>query len=483
MSVGDEEEEDIVLGGLRGRRVQAQVMEAVPGYTYFGYGWCSGANVEDGYHNVQQVYTQTLTECGAFCNKFPVNELRGFTWVDGGGGEKHCYCMFDSGTDVQSLAKEYGGSRENWGTMTPAKHSDQGTASGPIQNVFDRKSGYDAYCYSLDTTGLFSTSSPQATASSYRNHFYPISQQRSCIKNLKLDAPTYMYDSPQTYFFPTVDTCCSSSYVSMTDVNYCLKVSNALTDITSSSGPQIGDQRVSFTEVPASTITIVGVQNGNTLSAFVSDSGEGGDILLFKQGSYSSVEMYDEAEASNAAATWMLRFVSRELSLLLLVHFDDINFTHQLPSQVGFIAMALGLYLIFRPIEVFADIVPCVGSIIGCGIIFMSVLLAGILSTVTISIAWLAAQPKIGAIVLACLLIVVGSCAFGFKKIKGKQNADDHDDDDIKLEANKDEELEVVDSAVPTVEAIPEQEITVASFPERPPLPEQANEPPKPYVP
>ena len=109
----------------------------------------------------------------------------------------------------------------------------------------------------------------------------------------------------------------------------------------------------------------------------------------------------------------------------------------------------------------------------------MSVLLAGILSTVTISIAWLAAQPKIGAIVLACLLIVVGSCAFGFKKIKGKQNADD----DIKLGANKDEELEVVDSAVPTVEAIPEQEITVASIPERPPLPEQANEPPKPYVP
>ena len=145
--------------------------------------------------------------------------------------------------------------------------------------------------------------------------------------------------------------------------------------------------------------------------------------------------------------------------------------------------MALGIYLIFRPIEVFADVVPCVGSIIGCGIVFMSVLLAGILSTITISIAWLAAQPKIGGVVLACLLVVIGSCAFGFKKIKEKRNADDDGGGDIKLEANKDEDSKVVDSAVPSVEAIPEQEITVASFPKRPPLPEQAPETPQPYVP
>lgn len=66
---------------------------------------------------------------------------------------------------------------------------------------------------------------------------------------------------------------------------------------SSSSSPAIGDQRVWFSETPPSTITIVGVQSGNTLSAFVSETGEGGDILLFKQGNYTAQEMYDAAEA------------------------------------------------------------------------------------------------------------------------------------------------------------------------------------------
>ena len=159
--------------------------------------------------------------------------------------------------------------------------------------------------------------------------------------------------------------------------------------------PDIGDQRVWFSETPSSTITIVGVQSGNTLKAFVSETGEGGDILLFKEGNFTAAEMYDQAEAENAAATWILRFV-------------------------GFAAMALGLYLIFRPIEVFADIVPCVGSIVGCGITFMTVLVAAILSSITIAIAWLVAHPMIGGIVLAVTLSVIGCCAFGVKKFVKK---------------------------------------------------------------
>uniref|UniRef100_A0A7S0FVI3 Transmembrane protein 43 n=1 Tax=Minutocellus polymorphus TaxID=265543 RepID=A0A7S0FVI3_9STRA len=159
--------------------------------------------------------------------------------------------------------------------------------------------------------------------------------------------------------------------------------------------PDIGDQRVSFSETPSSTITIVGVQSGNTLTAFVSETGEGGDVLLFKEGNFTAAEMYDQAEAENAAATWILRFV-------------------------GFAAMALGIYLIFRPIEVFADIIPCVGSIVGCGIVFMAVLIAAILSSITIAIAWLVAHPKIGGIVLAVTLSVIGCCAFGVKKLVKK---------------------------------------------------------------
>jgi hypothetical protein len=157
--------------------------------------------------------------------------------------------------------------------------------------------------------------------------------------------------------------------------------------------PQIGDQRVWFTETPSSRITIVGVQTNNTLSAFVSETGNGGDVLLFKQGNYTAIEMFDAAEDANKATTWLLRFA-------------------------GFGVMSLGLWLVLRPIEVFADIIPILGDIIGCGISFISILFASILSGITISLAWLIYRPVIGAIVLAVFLTVIGCCAFGVKLLQ-----------------------------------------------------------------
>lgn len=188
----------------------------------------------------------------------------------------------------------------------------------------------------------------------------------------------------------------------------------------SDSNPRVGDQRVRFAETPESIVTVVGVQAGGSLSAFVSETGAGGDVLLFRRGRHPAAALYDEAEADNAALAWILRFV-------------------------GFCLMALGLYLVFRPIEVFADVVPCVGSVVGCGIVFVSVLVSAVLSAVTISIAWLVAHPKIGAIVLAVTLVIIGLCAFGVKKIEEMRNDDDGGG------AEK-----AVDDALPTVYATPE---------------------------
>mmetsp|Transcript_1346 Transcript_1346/g.2209 ORF Transcript_1346/g.2209 Transcript_1346/m.2209 type:complete len:523 (+) Transcript_1346:145-1713(+) len=217
-------------------------------------------------------------------------------------------------------------------------------------------------------------------------------------------------------------------------------------------GAQVGDQRVSFRETPPSIITIVGVQSGGTLGAFVSETGEGGDVLLFKQGNLTSVEMFDAAEEENKFATWLIRLA-------------------------GFAIMTFGLYLVFRPIEVFADIIPFVGSIIGCGLIFMAVLISSILSLVTISIAWLVARPEIGAIVLCVSLAVVGLCAFGVKKF-GKKKSED-DDDFIAAVGGKVVEAPAAPTAnvvpnvmavnePPTVYALPEGQV-VASAPQQQP--------------
>mmetsp|Transcript_3844 Transcript_3844/g.8088 ORF Transcript_3844/g.8088 Transcript_3844/m.8088 type:complete len:420 (+) Transcript_3844:148-1407(+) len=172
---------------------------------------------------------------------------------------------------------------------------------------------------------------------------------------------------------------------------------------STSRNPEVGDQVVGFAETPASVVTVVGVQSGKTVAAFVSETGEGGDVLLFRRGEHSAAAMYDEAESQNAALTWFLRIL-------------------------GWVLMTLGLYLVFRPVEVFADIVPCVGSIIGCGIIFMAVLVSAVMSAITISIAWLVAHPKIGGIVLVVTLSVVGCCAFGAKKLEQMRGEPDDDE-------------------------------------------------------
>ncbi|KAL9189596.1 hypothetical protein ACHAXT_009271 [Thalassiosira profunda] len=209
---------------------------------------------------------------------------------------------------------------------------------------------------------------------------------------------------------------------------------------SSPSSPQIGDQRVSFEEVPESVITIVGVQNGNSLTAFVSETGEGGDVLLFKQGNYSATAMYDAAEQENAVATWLIRFA-------------------------GWAIMGLGLYLIFRPIEVFADIIPCVGSIVGCGLIFMAVTISAVLSSITIAIAWLVAHPEIGAIVLVVTLVVIGCCAFGVKKLTGKMKGGKGDDDSSSSSssAGKADKL-APEAAIPTVAAVNEPTVYASAL-------------------
>jgi len=206
---------------------------------------------------------------------------------------------------------------------------------------------------------------------------------------------------------------------------------------------------VYFRETPPAIITIVGVQNGGTLGAFVSETGEGGDVLLFKRGNFTYQQMFDAAEEENKIATWLIRLA-------------------------GWFIMTLGLYLVFRPIEVFADIIPCVGSIIGCGLVFMAVLISSVLSLVTISVAWLAARPKIGAIVLCVSLAVVGLCAFGVKKFgkRGKYD-EDHENDDFVASVGGGVGGKVVEvppataaaEELPTVYALPEGQVIAATAP------------------
>jgi hypothetical protein len=152
--------------------------------------------------------------------------------------------------------------------------------------------------------------------------------------------------------------------------------------------PDIGDERISFLETRPSEISVVGVQTDKTVTAFVSESGKGGGILIYKTGNFSSTELFEMENDANRVATIALRVV-------------------------GFAVMAFGQILIWSPLKSMADVIPIVGSVIGCGINFVSITIAAVLSAITIGIAWLIYRPILGLIVLGSSLAVIGLCAFG----------------------------------------------------------------------
>ncbi|MCB1088453.1 MAG: hypothetical protein KDM63_15550 [Verrucomicrobiae bacterium] len=103
--------------------------------------------------------------------------------------------------------------------------------------------------------------------------------------------------------------------------------------------------------------------------------------------------MFASAVQANKVLTWVLRFV-------------------------GFLLMAIGLGLIARPLKVMADVVPMAGRVVGMGIGLFAFILAGIGSTLTISVAWITYRPLIGIPVLALTVFFIWWLVSRLRKAK-----------------------------------------------------------------
>jgi len=123
----------------------------VEGYDYVGYGSCRDGSDEP-YPTVSQLYMPTAESCGDFCDKFHISivngivgKVRGFTWTDANVLSQTCYCVFDSRTDVEVLAKILGGGREHEGSWVPTDSLSEGDGIGPVASV---SGSNHSYCYS-----------------------------------------------------------------------------------------------------------------------------------------------------------------------------------------------------------------------------------------------------------------------------------------------------------------------------------------------
>jgi hypothetical protein len=137
--------------------------------------------------------------------------------------------------------------------------------------------------------------------------------------------------------------------------------------------PVNGDLRVKFDAIPEGDASVLARQVRNTFEPYLTQVGT--KIARINAGVQSKESMFAAAQAENTLHTWLFR-------------------------GLGALLMFIGIGLVFQPFKVFADVLPLAGRIVGAGTGMIALLLAGIGSTITISLAWLWYRPLLGAAVL-----------------------------------------------------------------------------------
>jgi len=150
--------------------------------------------------------------------------------------------------------------------------------------------------------------------------------------------------------------------------------------------PVIGDYRVSYSEVPRQTASVVARQStgqaGSTFEPYRTDAG--GTVALIDPGEVPAKDMFKEAQDENRMWTWIIR-------------------------AGGAIGMFIGFALMMGPIGVLADIIPILGDVVEAGVGVVALLLTLILAPLTVAIAWFVYRPLVAVIVL----VLGGALAYG----------------------------------------------------------------------
>ncbi len=148
--------------------------------------------------------------------------------------------------------------------------------------------------------------------------------------------------------------------------------------------PEIGDQRVSFTQIAPQDASILAQQTGSaSFEPWVFEP-TGKSIFELDQGILTEAQMFQSLQDQATLQMWGLRLG-------------------------GFILMVVGLSLMLRPLRILGAIIPFIGRLVGGAILVFAVPVAACLTLVTIALAWLRARPEyaIPLLVIAAAFLIV----------------------------------------------------------------------------
>jgi flagellar biogenesis protein FliO len=141
--------------------------------------------------------------------------------------------------------------------------------------------------------------------------------------------------------------------------------------------PAVGDYRVSYSLVPAGDLSIVGKQAGTRFEPYATKAGR--DLLMVDSGLVPAEKMFADAVAENTMITWILRIV-------------------------GLVVLFFGFSLLLGLLGVIADVIPFLGSIVRLGTGALAFVLALLVGTTTIAVAWFWYRPLLSIALVAITL-------------------------------------------------------------------------------
>jgi hypothetical protein len=145
--------------------------------------------------------------------------------------------------------------------------------------------------------------------------------------------------------------------------------------------PEVGDMRITFKVLKPGPFSIISKQSQDLLALYRAASGA--EVELVTAGTSDAATMFDTAVQQNTARTWGIRFG-------------------------GFVIMAVGMMLLFRPIAAIGSWIPFLGRLVGAGVAMFGIMLAAVASLVVMALAWLAYRPVLSL----SLLAVAGALIF-----------------------------------------------------------------------
>lgn len=155
--------------------------------------------------------------------------------------------------------------------------------------------------------------------------------------------------------------------------------------------PEVGDVRITFKAATPQPVTVVAKQMGSSFTSWLSPTKQ--DVEWLYGGTLSIGQVCEQKRTANTILTWALR-------------------------AVGFILMVVGLSMIFKPLEVVADVIPFLGDLVGMGFFLVALGMGFCFSMVTIALAWVAHRPLVGIPMLIAAVAVFGALIMKAKSRK-----------------------------------------------------------------